>query len=66
MINSLKVANIMHWGLGADDEVAALFHFPALTRLEFHFWSAVNADKGITVDYFHDFFGAKVKTQGAR
>jgi hypothetical protein len=57
-----EVANVMHWGFSADDEITTLFHFPALAGLELHFWSAVDANEGITVNHFHNFFSTEVKT----
>ena len=60
-----EVTNIVHWGLGTDDEITTLFHFPALTSLELDFWSAVDANEGIAINYFHDFFSTEVKTQSA-
>ena len=38
----------MHRRLSTDDEIFTLFYFPALTCLELHFGSTVNAYKGIT------------------
>ena len=57
-----KVTNIVHWGLGTDNEITAFFHFPALASLELDFWSAVDANEGIAVNHFHHLFSAEVKT----
>ena len=52
------MANIVNRLLGANNEITALFYFPALARFEFLLRSAIDADKSSAINHFHNFSSA--------
>ena len=59
------MADVVNWCFSTNDEIATFLYFPALTSPELLLGRAINDDKCIAIDDFHNLFGTKVKTQRA-